>query len=298
MSDRAFNPSQPLVNEDGTPVYEFQDFLTEVDDAIQDAELVSVWGGIGGSISDQSDLIGGGGILDSLITESNVAQHEASLLIGTTQLTGNMPDARIVVTNVTQHEGALSIAFTQVTGTLADAQVTSGNVTQHEGDLTLTASQVASGAFADARISESSVTQHEGALSVAFTQVTGTLADAQVTSSNVTQHEGDLTVAWSQITSPEYVAPTVRDEATDPYTLVIGDADAVLRFTTSGAAVTIPQDVSVNFPTGTEVTIRQAGTGTLVLTTTGLTINGTLPTWAQHEEVTLRKVGADEWDVV
>jgi hypothetical protein len=178
--ERAFNPEQPLINlTDGTPVYEFQDFLVEVDTAVQDARLVSVWGGVSGSISDQSDLVAGGKFLDSLVGESNV----------------------------TQHEGALSIDGSQVTS-------------------------------------------------------------------------------------------TVRNEATDPYTLVIGDANEVIRFTTAGAAVTVPQEASINFPVGTTVTLRQAGTGTLSLTTTGLTINGTLPSWAQHVEVTLRKVGADEWDVV
>lgn len=213
MSERAFNPSQPLVNQDGTPVYEFQDFLTEVDTAIQGAELVSVWGGISGSIDDQDDLIAGGGFLDSLVLESNV-------------------------------------------------------------------------------------TQHQGALSVSFTQVTGTLADAQVVSSNVTQHEGDLTISWSQIISPVYVPPEVTDVATDPYTLALGDANKVLRFTTASPSVTIPQESSVNFPVGTEIRIRQAGTGTLSLTTTGLTINGTPSAWAQDVEVLFRKVGSDEWDVV
>jgi hypothetical protein len=96
----------------------------------------------------------------------------------------------------------------------------------------------------------------------------------------------------------EYAPPAVRDEATDPYTLVIGDANTVIRFTAASAAVTIPAEASVNFPTGTEVSIRQAGTGTLALTTTGLTINGTVPSWAQHVEVKFRKVGSDTWDVV
>ena len=63
-------------------------------------------------------------------------------------------------------------------------------------------------------------------------------------------------------------------------------------------AVTIPQEASVDYPLNTVLTLRQAGTGTLTLTTTGLTINGTVPSWAQHVEVRFRKVAADTWDVI
>ena len=95
-----------------------------------------------------------------------------------------------------------------------------------------------------------------------------------------------------------YEPPAIRNESTNPYTLVLADANKVLRFTAASAAVTIPDDATVSFPANTELVIRQAGTGTLVLTTTGLTINGTLPTWSQHTELKLRRVAADEWDVV
>ena len=44
--------------------------------------------------------------------------------------------------------------------------------------------------------------------------------------------------------------------------------------------------------------IRQAGTGTVTLSTTGLTINGSIPAFSQHTEVWLRNVGTDEWDVM
>lgn len=128
--------------------------------------------------------------------------------------------------------------------------------------------------------------------------VSNKIRSSLISEASVTQHEGALSVSWSQITSPQYVPPEVRDEATDPYTLVIGDANTVIRFTAANAAVTIPAEASVDFDIGTKVSIRQAGTGTLTLTTTGLAINGTLPTWAQHVEVTLRKVGADTWDVI
>jgi hypothetical protein len=92
--------------------------------------------------------------------------------------------------------------------------------------------------------------------------------------------------------------PTPVDNATTPYTLVLGDAYTCQRFTAASPAVTIPTNASVAYPVGTEIAIRQAGTGTLTLTTTSLTINGTVPTWAQHVEVLFRKVATDTWDVV
>lgn len=94
-----------------------------------------------------------------------------------------------------------------------------------------------------------------------------------------------------------YAPPAVRDEATTPYTMVLGDANTVVRMTAASHAVTVPQQSSVNYDVGTELRIRFAGTGTGTLTTTGLTINGTVPTLNQHTEVLLRKVGADTWDV-
>ena len=95
-----------------------------------------------------------------------------------------------------------------------------------------------------------------------------------------------------------YISPNVNDDTSASYTMVLGDADQVRRFTAASPAVTIPAEASVNYDIGAELNIRQAGTGTLVLTTTGLTINGTIPSWAQHVEVKFRKVGSDEWDVV
>lgn len=94
-----------------------------------------------------------------------------------------------------------------------------------------------------------------------------------------------------------YQARSVEDDATTPYTLDIGDANVVKRFTAASPAITIPQESSVFYPTGTVLIIRQAGTGTLTLTTTGLTINGTPTSWAQHVENRFRKVGSDVWDV-
>lgn len=173
IATQRFVASLRLILEDGTATPYFRDFLARVEGFIQQAGVVSTWGGVGGTLSDQTDL-----------------------------------------------QNALDGKATTAQGALADTAL------------------------------------------------------------------------------QEYEAPAFRNEATDPYSLVIGDANRVLRFTTANADVTIPDQATVAYPDNTEISIRQAGTGTLTLTTTGLTINGTLPSWAQHEEVRLRKVGTDEWDVV
>jgi hypothetical protein len=95
-----------------------------------------------------------------------------------------------------------------------------------------------------------------------------------------------------------YISPDYTDETETTYTLTLFDANKVMRFTGASPAVTIPQESAVDYILGTEISIRQAGTGTLVLTTTGLTINGSVPAWSQHVETKFRKVAADEWDVV
>lgn len=94
-----------------------------------------------------------------------------------------------------------------------------------------------------------------------------------------------------------YALPA-SDQSGASYTLTANDANTVRRFTTANPAVTIPTNAAVPYVIGTYIGIRQAGTGTLVLTTTGLTINGTVAAWAQHRETWFRKVDTNTWDVV
>jgi len=130
---------------------------------------------------------------------------------------------------------------------------------------TITTAQIISGVFANARISESSVTQHEAALAILASQVTG------------------------------YSPPVISTESATTYTMLVGDANLAKRLTGANPAVTIPTGT---YAAGDVLTIRQAGTGTLVLTTTGLTINGTVPTWAQHVETQFRYIATNTWDVI
>lgn len=109
---------------------------------------------------------------------------------------------------------------------------------------------------------------------------------------------GTGAATWTSLDYLE-VPPKIVNDGSATFTLDLTHGNAVVR-TTSGSAqaLTVPQESSVNYPVGTEISIRQAGAGALTVTTTGLTINGTIPTFSQYTETKLRKVGSDEWDVV
>jgi len=92
--------------------------------------------------------------------------------------------------------------------------------------------------------------------------------------------------------------PEIVSVSDNPYEAALSDANKLLRFTEASVAVTIPVEADTDFATGTVLRFRFAGTGTHTITTTGLTINGTIPTLSQNSEIALRKVGADEWDVI
>ena len=158
-------------------------------------------------------------------------------------------------------------AWGGITGTLSDQ-----TDLQSALDATQAASNITSGTFDDALIAESNVTQHEAALTI--------------TESQISDLQAYLT-AWTP--------PAFEDEPATTYSLIAGDASKVKRFTGASPAVTLPTGT---FAAGDVVYLRQAGTGTLTLTTTGLTINGTIPAWTQHVETGFRYVAVDTWDVI
>lgn len=105
--------------------------------------------------------------------------------------------------------------------------------------------------------------------------------------------------AWEQLV----IAAPVGTAITASTTLVLAQANQYLRSTAgSPITVTVPTNASVAYPLGTEVHIRQAGAGQVTLAgDTGVTLNapfeGTLLLAGEGATVTLKKVGADEWDV-
>jgi hypothetical protein len=90
------------------------------------------------------------------------------------------------------------------------------------------------------------------------------------------------------------------DPETASYTLIIGNADQIVEMNVSSAnTLTVPLDSSVNFPTGTQITILQTGTGQTTITpaTVGVTINATpgLKLRTQWSSATLIKRAANTW---
>jgi hypothetical protein len=98
----------------------------------------------------------------------------------------------------------------------------------------------------------------------------------------------------------QHRALTITDAGT-ARTLALTDEGKWLRFTSSSAVtVTVPLNATVPFKIGARVTHRRAGTGTLTLSPTGgVTLNSDsgLAVSAQHGEISLVKVGTNEWDV-
>lgn len=278
MATAYFNLSQPIVYLNGTMQPPFADFIRQVDIAITAATLVAVWGSVSGTLADQTDL-------------------QTAL------------DTKI---------GAADVTYANLN---ANGDVGTGATQVAQGDHVHAAADVTTGTFADARISATSVTQHVasidhdsllnftatehftvGSISIPLTQgandVTATAAEvnlldlAALTAGWVLSADTASTASWK---APVYTPPVVANNASTLYTMVAGDANQANRFTGASPAITIPTGT---FAVGDELPIRQAGTGTLVLTTTSLTINGTIPGWAQHVEVRFRYVATDEWDVI
>ena len=92
----------------------------------------------------------------------------------------------------------------------------------------------------------------------------------------------------------------IFDPETASYTLIIGNADQIIEMNVGTAnTLTVPLDSSVNFPTGTQITILQTGTGQTTITpaTVGVTINATpgLKLRTQWSSATLIKRAANTW---
>ncbi|MBK3870975.1 pyocin knob domain-containing protein [Stutzerimonas frequens] len=107
-------------------------------------------------------------------------------------------------------------------------------------------------------------------------------------------HTGNFDPATKQDKSSLVTTATTR-------TLALTDAWNYVRpGTTSAITLTVPTNAAVAFEVGTEITIRASGNITLAAAT-GVTLNapsgGTLSMTARMT-VTLKKVGADVWDVI
>ena len=114
---------------------------------------------------------------------------------------------------------------------------------------------------------------------------------------------GDVTTTGVQtLTNKTLTAPIITlatNAQTESYTLVLTDQSKVVEMGVGSANnLTVPLNSSVEFPTGTVITVLQTGAGqTTINPTGGVTINGTpgLKLRAQWSSATLIKRATDTW---
>jgi len=99
-----------------------------------------------------------------------------------------------------------------------------------------------------------------------------------------------------------YVDGSRFNTQTADYTLVLGDAGYVISMNKSTAnTLTVPNNMSVAFPTGTVIPVRQQGAGqTTIAAGRGVVINSrgaSLALAGQYAWATLVKVGPNVWDL-
>ena len=95
----------------------------------------------------------------------------------------------------------------------------------------------------------------------------------------------------------------INDQTGTTYTLVLADAGKYVRCTNESAiALTVPTNASVNYDTGTVITIEQGGAGVITVAgDTDVTVNGYdsgLSTAGQYAVIQLLKTGSDEWTCI
>jgi hypothetical protein len=110
---------------------------------------------------------------------------------------------------------------------------------------------------------------------------------------------GNGSQAWTALSyTPNYQPLTINAQVAS-YTLVLADNGELIEMNNGSANnLTVPLDSSVNFPTGSQITILQTGAGqTTINPTGGVTINGTpgLKLRAQWSSATLIKRAANTW---
>jgi hypothetical protein len=257
-----FRPASVAVY--GTSVYLFtgSDWVgnTSVDSA--------VWGGVTGTLSDQTDL------------QSALDEKEYNLTAGT-NITIDRTDPAAPVISASGGGGG-SADWGDIGGTLSDQEDLQEALDEKEFALT-----AGTGINIDRTDPDAPVISATGETAPAWGSIEGDIADQQ-----------DLQEALYDAT----FTPVVTESSTSRI-LSVTDAGAYIRHTNSSAStVTVPPDSSEDWGDGVEITIRRSAAGNLTLIAgSGVTLNepsgGTL-VMTNNMTVTLKRVGADEWDVI
>lgn len=96
------------------------------------------------------------------------------------------------------------------------------------------------------------------------------------------------------------ISRSVTTQAGTAYTLALADRETWIRFSNAAAVtLTVPDNGTVAFPIGTEITIEQAGAGALSVTVAGSAVVNSrgpdLTLAGQYAVATLKKVATNTW---
>lgn len=230
---------------------------------------------------------------------TSVASKTGAVVLAATDLaSGTLADARVAASNVTQHEASLSIATSQLTGTVGSSQLADESVT-------LTKFQhIATDSFLGR---DTASTGDIEVLSASAVRTILNVEDgADVTdATNVTTALDGATVSGVTLTAPVINVGVTTDA--DGRTLALADAsDVILMSSGSANIVTVPTNASVAFPVGTNITIVSTGAGTTSITgATGVTIQGnggsasagSCDIQTRYGAAVLIKIATDNWIV-
>jgi hypothetical protein len=123
------------------------------------------------SITQHQAQINGVGTISTGVWQGTAIANDYIADIPTSKIqSGAWADSRISASSVTQHQGSLSIATSQLTGTFGDASISESSVTQHQAALAINATQITGGELSDARIPstitrDSELSAHSGSTS-------------------------------------------------------------------------------------------------------------------------------------
>ena len=169
-----------------------------------------------------------------------------------------------------------------------DVTISDAGVTAISSGVIVNADINASAAIDKTKISGTAVTLSDS----------GTVTSTMIADSTIV--DGDIS-ATANISQGK-IADILTNPQTASYTLVLADKNKIVEMNVATANdLTVPQNSSVAFPTGSQIQVLQTGAGkTRILAGAGVTVNGTpgLFLRAQWSGVTLLKRGTDSWVVM